>query len=96
MIGCSAESAAAFFNVMRRSPISHERTGVPLEDMDRRQKCKTRGGIHLFENEAAAKAYWEMHTKRLKGFGIPKVNAKIFDVNKELSRITRGPIPPGM
>jgi hypothetical protein len=50
----------------------------------------------LFENEAAAKAYWEMHTKRLKGFGIPKVNAKIFDVNKELSRITRGPIPPGM
>ena len=33
-----------------------------------------------------------MHTERLKGFGIPRVNGKIFAVNTVLSRIDRGPV----
>ena len=33
-----------------------------------------------------------MHTARLKGFGIPEVNGKIFDVNGELSTIDRAPL----
>lgn len=48
------------------------------------------GGIYLFENEETAKAYLEMHTARLKQFGVMKINAKIFDVNEPLSKITHG------
>ncbi len=49
------------------------------------------GGIYLFENEETAKAYLDMHTARLKNFGVPEVNGKIFDVNESLSAITHGP-----
>ena len=56
---------------------------------------KQAGGIYLFANEDDATAYLEMHTKRLKSFGISEVNAKIFDVNEELSHITHALIPPG-
>ena len=53
---------------------------------------KEGGGIYLFENEESAKAYLDKHTARLKGFGVTEVNAKIFDVNDKLSKITNGPI----
>eukprot|EP00761_Pharyngomonas_kirbyi_P013156 gb/GECH01013183.1/.p1 GENE.gb/GECH01013183.1/~~gb/GECH01013183.1/.p1 ORF type:complete len:105 (+),score=27.60 gb/GECH01013183.1/:1-315(+) len=49
------------------------------------------GGIYLFKNEELLNKYVEMHKKRLAGFGIETVNAKIFDVNEPLSDITRGP-----
>lgn len=50
------------------------------------------GGIYLFGDEASARAYAEMHTARLAGFGIAPVRAKIFDVNADLSRVTRAPV----
>ena len=50
------------------------------------------GGIYLFEDAPSAKSYLAMHTARLKGFGIPRVNGKIFAVNDALSRINRGPV----
>lgn len=53
---------------------------------------KEGGGIYLFENEETAKAYLEKHTARLKGMGVQEVNAKIFDVNKRLSEINKGPV----
>lgn len=53
---------------------------------------KEGGGIYLFEDEKTAKAYLEKHTARLKGFGIAEINAKIFDVNEELSKINHGPV----
>ena len=53
--------------------------------------AKEAGGIYLFESEETAKAYLEMHTARLKSFGVPEVNGKIFDVNETLSSITNGP-----
>lgn len=49
------------------------------------------GGIYLFENEATARAYLSMHSERLRGFGIPHVNCKIFDMNEALSAIDNGP-----
>ena len=55
---------------------------------------KQAGGIYLFENENDARAYLEMHSKRLYSFGISGINAKIFDINEELSLITSAPIPP--
>lgn len=50
------------------------------------------GGIYLFESEATAKAYLQMHSERLRSFGIPHVNCKVFDVNEALSAIDNGPI----
>lgn len=50
------------------------------------------GGIYLFEDEASARAYLEKHTARLKGFGIPQVNGKVFQVNEALSAIDNGPV----
>lgn len=50
------------------------------------------GGIYLFKDKASAEAYLAMHTARLKGFGIPHVNGKIFAVNDALSRMDRGPV----
>lgn len=53
---------------------------------------KEAGGIYLFEDEASAMAYLQMHTERLNTFGISPINAKIFDINEPLSLIDRAPI----
>lgn len=53
---------------------------------------KEAGGIYLFSDRASAEAYLEMHSKRLQGFGVPSVNAKIFEVNEALTKINHGPL----
>jgi hypothetical protein len=50
------------------------------------------GGIYLFVDRPSAEAYLAMHTARLVGFGVPDVNAKLFEVNRELSAIDRAPL----
>ena len=45
-----------------------------------------------FSDQPSAQAYLDMHTRRLKDFGIPLVNAKIFAVNEVLSRVDRAPL----
>jgi hypothetical protein len=50
------------------------------------------GGIYLFKDLPSAEAYLAMHTARLKGFGIPQENGKIFAVNEALSLLDRGPV----
>ncbi|GAB3045769.1 monooxygenase [Virgibacillus ainsalahensis] len=50
------------------------------------------GGIYIFETKETAEKYIDMHTKRLDGFGITDVNAKIFAINSKLTKITNGPI----
>ena len=50
------------------------------------------GGIYLFADRASAEAYLQMHRARLLGFGVPQVNAKLFDVNPALSAIDRAPL----
>lgn len=50
------------------------------------------GGIYLFSHREAAQAYLDMHTARLKGFGISPVNGKIFAVNEALSLLDRAPL----
>ncbi|MCM3034421.1 monooxygenase [Bacillus pumilus] len=49
------------------------------------------GGIYLFETKEAAETYLDMHSKRITSFGITGINAKIFDINSELTHITKGP-----
>lgn len=51
------------------------------------------GGIYLFTDRSSADAYLTKHRQRLHGFGIQQVNAKVFAVNAELSRIDRAPLP---
>lgn len=50
------------------------------------------GGIYSFETKETAEKYLDMHTKRLAGFGVIEVNAKIFAINSKLTEITKGPI----
>lgn len=50
------------------------------------------GGIYLFDDEPSARAYLEEHTRRLEGFGITDIRARVFDVNEPLTEITRGPL----
>ncbi len=50
------------------------------------------GGIYIFETKETAEKYMDMHSKRLAGFGINNVNAKIFAINSKLTEITKGPI----
>lgn len=49
------------------------------------------GGIYLFTDRASAEAYRAMHSARLASFGIGEIRARLFDVNPELTRLTRGP-----
>ncbi|MCE7781826.1 monooxygenase [Staphylococcus xylosus] len=48
------------------------------------------GGIYAFDNKTNAKKYLDMHSQRIKSMGVPYVNAKIFDVNEDLTQITKG------
>lgn len=49
------------------------------------------GGIYLFTDQPSAEAYLQKHAARLKEWGINEVNAKIFDINQELTHLTHGP-----
>ncbi|SDG92245.1 Putative mono-oxygenase ydhR [Alteribacillus persepolensis] len=56
------------------------------------EETKQAGGIYLFDTKAHAKKYLDMHTARLKEFGIEPVRAKIFQVNDALTNINHGPV----
>jgi len=53
---------------------------------------KEAGGIYLFEDEESAQSYIHMHTERLQQFGIGEVRVKTFDVNRDLTAVTNGPV----
>ena len=48
------------------------------------------GGIYLFEDEASLDAYLGPKVARMEASGIRGIRAKKFNVNEELTRITRG------
>lgn len=50
------------------------------------------GGIYLFADEASARAYAEMHLKRVEARGVTSIRALFFDVIEPLTAITRGPV----
>lgn len=50
------------------------------------------GGIYLFSDRATAEAYLEMHTRRLRAFGVSEVRGKLFEINGELSALNRAPL----
>ena len=50
---------------------------------------KEAGGIYLFDSQANAEKYLNMHTARLQSFGIDNIRGKIFEVNQPLSTINQ-------
>ncbi|TOD70981.1 monooxygenase [Vibrio parahaemolyticus] len=56
------------------------------------EKDKLGGGIYLFEDEATAQVYLEMHAARLRKMGVVEVRGQIFDINVPLTTINQGPI----
>jgi hypothetical protein len=54
------------------------------------------GGIYLFDDAASAQAYLDEHTKRLNGFGIADIRARLFDVNEPLTAVNHGPLQPAV
>lgn len=50
------------------------------------------GGVYLFDNQDDAQRYTAFHSERLAGFGITNIEARSYDVNPELTGITRGTI----
>lgn len=50
------------------------------------------GGIYVFTDEASARAYLDMHAKRLEQAGCTAIRGKIFDVNAALSKLNRAPL----
>jgi hypothetical protein len=69
----------------------NEEPGLVWKIWTENEEAQEAGGIYLFEDGENASAYLEMHSERLKGLGITEISAKIFDVNIDLSHITRGP-----
>jgi len=55
------------------------------------QDAQEAGGIYLFQDEASAQAYLDMHTARLNAMGITGVRGRIFDINTDLSALNKAP-----
>lgn len=83
------EMAAAMDGLARS--IANE-PGLVWKIWTENQESNEAGGVYCFKDFQSAQAYSTMHTARLKSFGIPQVNGKIFGVNEPLSRIDRAPL----
>lgn len=68
--------------------INHE-SGFIWKIWTENQSTQKAGGIYLFASEKQAQAYLEMHSARLKFFGIHEVIGEIFAVNAPLSQLNQ-------
>jgi hypothetical protein len=82
------EMAAAFSDLAQSI---NEEEGFMWKIWTESPETNEAGGIYLFETKESAQKYLDMHTKRLAGFGITAVNAKILSINPKLSDITKAP-----
>ena len=53
------------------------------------KETKEAGGIYVFDNIDDAKRYLEKHTARLESFGYTDIKSKIFEINEELSKLSK-------
>ncbi|MDY8138041.1 monooxygenase [Aquimarina sp. 2201CG5-10] len=53
---------------------------------------QTAGGVYLFDTRSNAENYLLKHTERLTKWGYKAIRGRVFEVNKELSTIDKGPI----
>lgn len=70
----------------------NEEKGFMWKIWTENSETKEAGGIYVFETKKTAEEYFDMHSKRLAGFGIENVNAKIFTINQKLTEINKSPL----
>jgi hypothetical protein len=83
------EMAEAFSDLAKSI---NEEDGFMGKIWTERPETNEAGGIYIFETKETAENYLDMHSKRLAGFGITDVNAKVFAINSKLTEITNGPV----
>lgn len=83
------EMTAAFSDLAKSI---NEEKGFLWKIWTENKETNEAGGIYVFETKTDAENYLTMHKKRLNGFGITNVNAKLFGINEALTTITRGPL----
>jgi hypothetical protein len=69
----------------------NEEAGFIWKIWTENSQTREAGGIYVFSDEPAARAYIDKHTERLRAFGITEVNVKLFDIDEALTRVTQGP-----
>ncbi|MDX2320211.1 MAG: monooxygenase [Moritella sp.] len=74
--------------------INHE-PGMIWKIWTEKKTAQLGGGIYLFENQAYAQAYLDMHSRRLKAMGVTEIRGHIFDINMPLSSINHAPLTEG-
>ncbi|PAE40174.1 monooxygenase [Bacillus sp. 7884-1] len=89
MNGPFGDEMAAAFSGLAQS--INEEEGFMWKIWTESPETNEAGGIYIFETKETAQKYLDMHTKRLAGFGITGVNAKIMAINPKLSDITKAP-----
>ncbi|UJL45282.1 monooxygenase [Virgibacillus sp. NKC19-16] len=70
----------------------NEEKGFRWKIWTENKQTEEAGGIYVFETKDDAENYLDNHTKRLNKFGIESVNAKIFEINEQLTEINHGPL----
>lgn len=88
MTGPFGEAMTQAFTELAQS-INHEE-GFISKIWTENAETGEAGGIYKFATKETAEKYLAMHTKRLAGFGIDNVNAKIFVINEQLTEINKG------
>ena len=78
------------FNDLANSIIKEK--GLISKIWTENENSKEAGGIYFFEDLLSLEAYLEMHTARLQSFGMTDIRSKIFNVNEDLSKITKAAI----
>jgi len=63
--------------------------GLVFKLWTQNQETKEAGGIYVFDNKEDANRYIQKHTVRLNSFGIEDVRNKLFEINEELSILSK-------
>ncbi len=66
--------------------------GLEYKIWTENEETKEAGGIYIFNDLENAKRYLKKHTKRLEAFGYKDINVKIFNINQELSKLSKAKI----
>jgi len=88
--GPFGKEMAAGFNDLANSIIKEK--GLISKIWTENEESKEAGGIYIFEDLFSLETYLEMHTARLQSFGVTDIRSKIFNINEDLSKITKAAI----
>ncbi|TCB36777.1 monooxygenase [Acinetobacter sp. ANC 4910] len=70
----------------------NQETGLIWKIWTENKDTQEAGGVYLFDSTENATNYLTMHCTRLESFGISNIRSKIFQVNRDLSKINHAPL----